>query len=44
MEVLSDFITANDKTIDIGIVDQDNLPGSMLDCDAVIETSMNWEN
>ena len=36
MEVLSDFITENGQNIDIGIVDQDNLPGSMSDYDAVI--------
>ena len=36
MEVLSDFITKNGKNIDIGIVDQDNLPRSMSDFNAVI--------
>lgn len=36
MEVLSGIIAENDKNIDIGIVDQDNLPVSMSEYDAVI--------
>jgi hypothetical protein len=36
MEVLSDFIANNGVNIDIQIVDQDNLPGSMSEYDAVI--------
>jgi hypothetical protein len=36
MEVLSDFITQNGESIDISIVDQDNLPESMSAYDAVI--------
>lgn len=36
MEVLSDFISENGESIDIQIVDQDHLPGSMAEYDAVI--------
>ena len=36
MEVLSDFISENGENIDIQIVDQDHLPGSMAGYDAVI--------
>ncbi len=36
MEVLSDFITRNGENIDVKIVDQDHLPGSMSEYDAVI--------
>ena len=36
MEVLSDFISENGENIDIQIVDQDHLPGTMAEYNAVI--------